>query len=291
MKRDYHIIGACSCWGAQIRACEKGPLDLAEGKVFERLIAQGASIRKIEMVHPSAKASETNIPLAKALPVVHDFNVKLMHRVQSAIREGSFPVVIGGDHTNGVGTWNGMEPPFGLLWIDAHMDAHTPETSPSGAYHGMPIAALLGHGLPELAKLRSEKPVLKPQNLAIIGVRSFEEGEEALLKSLNVRVYFMDEVKSRGLKAILPEAVEHVANGVSRYGVSVDVDAFSLDDAPGVGSPEPGGMPFQEFLPFVSRFSADPRLIGFEIVEFNPDRDVQHKTRELIYHLLKELIL
>jgi arginase len=286
MKRTFHVIGACSCWGAQIRACEKGPKALLDARVFERLKKKGIAIDQIEMLYPKVEAREENIPLSRSLPLVQEFNLSLYHSVRKAVKDNHFPIVIGGDHSIAVGTWNAFEQPLGLIWIDAHMDAHTPATSPSGAYHGMPVAALLGRGLPEMAQLVKKNPVLKPKNLAYIGIRSFEEGEESLLKELGVKVYYMEEVKKRGLKKILPEAIEHVTRGTSHYGVSFDLDAFDVSEAPGVGTPEKGGIRKKELLPLLRLFGKDPRMIGFELVEYNPDRDVDQKTLELAFQVL-----
>lgn len=290
MQRRYHIVGACSCWGAKLRACEKGPEELIDQKVFERLKKKGILIDEVELLYPESQAKERNIPLIDTLPLIRDFNLELYHAVRKAIRNKSFPLVIGGDHSIAVGTWNAFEGPFGLLWIDAHMDAHTPATTPSGAYHGMPVAALLGKGVPEMAELVKKEPVLQPENLAYIGVRSFEVGEEALLKELDVKIYYMDEVKKRGLKTIIPEAIQYITRNVSQYGVSIDLDAFDMEDAPGVGSPEKAGIRKKELLPLLHLFGKDPRLIGLEMVEFNPDLDVDHKTVDLAFEILYEVM-
>ncbi len=290
MKRTFHIIGACSCWGAQVRACEKGPEELVQGRVFERLNKKGIAIDEVEMLYPDKQAREEEIPLSESLPLVRDFNLQLYQAVKKALDNQAFPIVLGGDHSIAIGTWNAFKPPFGLIWIDAHMDAHTETTSPSGAYHGMPVAALLGRGLPEMAELIKKEPVLKPENLVYIGVRSFEEGEAALLKELGVKIYFMEEVKERGLKKILPEAIAHVTRHVSRYGVSLDLDAFDVSEAPGVGSPEEGGIGKKEFLPLLHLFGKDPRFMGFELVEYNPERDQNSKTQELAFEVLYEVM-
>lgn len=290
MKRQYHIIGACSGLGAQIRACEKGPEELVEGKIFEKLKKKGIAIDQIELLYPELQAKDLEIPLKESLPVIRDFNLQLYKAVKVAVDNQSFPVVIGGDHSIAVGTWNAFEGPFGLIWMDAHMDAHTPETSPSGAYHGMPVASLLGHGVKEMAQLVKKHPVLEPENLVYIGIRSFEEGEALLLKKLGVRIYFMDEVKERGLKVIIPEAIEHVTRGVSQYGVSLDLDSFDTSEAPGVGSPEKDGIHKKEMLPLLHLIGKDPRLIGFELVEYNPERDLQHKTMDLAFEILYEVM-
>lgn len=290
MKRHFHVFGACSCWGAQIRACEKGPEALQDAHVFERLKSQGIAIDQVEMLYPEKKAKDHEIPLSESLPLIRDFNLQLYHAVKKTLQKQAFPIVVGGDHSVAVGTWNAFAAPFGLLWIDAHMDAHTPSTSPSGAYHGMPIAALLGHGVPEMAQLVRKEPVLRPENLAFIGIRSYEAGEEALLKKLGVKVYFMEEVKRRGLKEIIPEALQHVTRNVSRFGVSLDLDAFDVTEAPGVGSPEADGVHQKELLPLLHTLGHDPRCMGFELVEYNPERDVQKKTLELAYQVLYEVM-
>jgi arginase len=290
MRRTYQVIGACSCWGAQMRECEQGPRCLVEGRVFERLQHQGVPISRIEMLFPRQRFSEKQISLAESLPLIHAFNLQLAKSVQQAEGQGLFPVVVGGDHTNAVGTWNGIRKPFGLLWIDAHMDAHTMETSPSHAYHGMPVAALLGYGIRELAQLCSPTPVLHPNHLALIGIRSFEAGEDALLKKLNVKVYSMEEVRRRGVQEVLSEAIQHVTQKVHRFGVSLDLDVFSPEEAPGVGSPEPEGMQAKELLPELERIGKDPNLVAFEMVEFNPKKDRAHKTRELAFQILQAIM-
>ncbi len=290
MKRKYHVIGGSSGWGAKIRGCEDGPLDLVEGGVFERLRKLGVSIDDVEMVYPEKRARGGEIPLPLSLPLIKEFNLKLLHKVALTLERKEFPIVIGGDHSMAVATWNSFEEPYGLLWLDAHMDSHTPETTPSGAYHGMPLAALLGHGAKEMTRMMRLHSLLSPKNVALIGVRSFEAEEEALLKQCGVRVYFMEEVRKRGFDQIFPEAIDHVSDGVARYGVSLDLDMFSPEDAPGVGSPAPHGIRAEECLPFFSLLRDNPRWMGFEIMEFNPHLDVDHKTRELVFQILKEAL-
>lgn len=287
---NYHVIGACSCWGAKLRACELGPEDLVTGGVIERLKKKGIAVGEVEMLYPELLARNGEIPLSQSLPLIYKFNLSLQKAVKRAVRRGLFPVVLGGDHSVAVGTWNAFEEPFGLVWIDAHLDSHTSKTTPSGAYHGMPVAALLGYGDPEMAQLVKKESVLKPENVAFIGARSYEKEELAFLKERGVRIYFMEEVKKRGLREIFPEAIAHVLKGVSKFGVSLDLDVFDVEDAPGVGSPEKDGIRKKELLPLLSKLASDPRLIGFELVEFNPKRDVGHKTRELAFEILNEVM-
>jgi hypothetical protein len=159
------------------------------------------------------------------------------------------------------GTWSGaaaaLRPrgALGLLWIDAHMDAHRPHTSPSGNLHGMPLACLLGHGEPALATLAGA-PALAPAHVCLVGVRSYEAEEAQLLEQLGVRVFLMDEVRRRGLPAVLREAHAVVTRGTAGFGVTLDVDAVDPQEAPGVGTPAPGGLRAGSLLAELERLGA-----------------------------------
>jgi len=297
-KRLYRFLGACSGWGAQIRSCELGPQALLEANLFEKLKSDGIQIEEIEMLFPLKMANEEAIPLPQCLPLIHEFNLRLARAATETMERGQFPIAFGGDHSNAVGMWNGVRRallkktslPMGLLWIDAHMDGHIPETTPSGAWHGMPNANLLGYGKTCLSQLLQQQPVVSPENLVLIGVRSFEEGEAALLEKLKVKIYFIEEVKKRGLKVILEEALPRVAANTAGFGVSLDLDVIDPQEAPGVGSPEPGGMSAKELLSVLPMLGKHPNLVGFEMVEYNPERDLNSKTLELVYQILKQIL-
>jgi arginase len=275
----FQLIGACSGWGAQIRSCEQGPQDLLEN--------EGT------LLYPKRKASDSELSFKEALPIIHEFNLRLAKLVEKTVESGSFPIIIEGDHSSAVGTWNGIRKAhkgdLGLLWIDAHMDSHTPETTPSGAWHGMPLAALMGFGLKEMAQLIDVKPVLLPEHVVLIGVRSFEEGEKALLDRLNVKIYYMDEVKRRGFSTVFKEAIEKVSQKTFGFGVSLDIDVVDPEDAPGVGSPEPHGLRGKELLEGLKALK-NPKLVGVEISEYNPARDQSQKTKQLVREILKKVI-
>jgi arginase len=190
--------------------------------------------------------------------------------------------VIGGDHSCAVGTWSGAanalaKGRLGLVWYDAHMDAHTPATSPSGRLHGMPVAMLLGHGPDALTEIARRRPALAPANLCIVGVRSYEEGERALLARLGVRVIYMDEVRARGLAWATGEALAVARNGTAGFGVSIDLDAIDPGEAPGVGSPVARGFAARDLAAALEAVRNLPDLVGIEIAEYNPtlDRDGQ----------------
>lgn len=298
MHKGYRVLGACSCWGAQIRTCERGPEDLRDAHVFERLKKAGIPILDVHMLYSQKMASDGEIPLAEALPLIYEFNLRLAKLVSETLKRNEFPVAVTGDHSSAVGTWNGIhnylvkktDLPLGLIWIDAHVDSHTPETTPSGAWHGMPLASLLGFGAKEMAQLLEKESVLKPENVVLVGVRSFEEGEMKLLKELRVKIYFIEEVRERGLHAVLHEAISRVTNGTCGFGVSLDLDVIDPKDAPGVGSPEEEGVRAEEFLKALPLLRKHPKLVGLEVVEYNPERDVDHKTRELVFQILKGIL-
>jgi arginase len=280
----YRLIGAASGWGAQLKACEEGPDTLLESGLL------GA----FPILYPEKRAKDHRIPLDQTLPLVHHFNLSLAREVKKVLDAGDFPIVLGGDHSIAVGTWNGVYQhskkqhrlPLGLIWIDAHMDAHTPQTTPSGAWHGMPLAGLLGYGDPKMAQLFEKTPVLFPEHLCLIGIRSFEEGEAKLLDELNVRIFFMEEIAQKGMRAVMRAAIDHVKRGTKSFGVSLDLDVMSPEEAPGVGSPESNGIPFRDLLEALKLLPQEDHLVAFELVEYNPERNQHERTAHLCYEIL-----
>jgi arginase len=210
--------------------------------------------------------------------------------------EGDFPLVIGGDHSCAIGTWSGVNAflggtgRLGLLWLDAHMDSHTFKTSPSKAIHGMPLACLLGYGDAKLTHVIYDRPKILPQDVCLIGVRSFESEEAALLQTLGVRIYFMDEIKKRGLQKVFREAVARVSQHTAGYGISLDMDVLDPSEEPGVGSPAPDGLHRMELLAAFKSANADRRLLALEVVEYNPHRDNNYKTAHAVRELCDALL-
>lgn len=277
--------------GAQVIGCRLGPEALLASGIASDLRAGGhgrardvhlgaALVDTHFLAHRDARQDATE---PSKLEAVSAFAPGLAAVTADIVRRGAFPLVLGGDHSTAVGTWSGIADAYkaqhgdagriGLIWIDAHLDSHTPETSESQAPHGMPLAALLGYGAPALTDVRGWRGKVRPENVAVVGVRSFEEGEAALLARLGVRVFGMEEVQARGLDACLEEAVDIAARGTCGYGVSFDVDAIDPQDAMAVGSPEADGIAAHDAIAAMPRFAHDARLIGFELVEYNPERD------------------
>lgn len=280
------IIGAASGWGAQDRRCEAGPDVLRyQYDLASRLQQQGVPISWGMTVRPSSCAGS-------AMAAVRTLCVRLSEVTANKVAKGESFIVLGGDHSCAIGTWSGVSQmkrsagPIGLIWIDAHLDSHLPETSPSGALHGMPLACLLGWGDHRLTSIRDLYPKLLPEYVALIGVRSFEPEEYGLLQRLGVKVFFMDEVRRRGLNKVFQDALEVVQDQTAGFGISIDLDAIDPKDAPAVGSPVPRGIAKEALIAVLSQLDGISGLIGLEIAEYNPALDKEYQTAHLIGELL-----
>lgn len=216
----------------------------------------------------------------------------LANTIKNLVNQDSFFVVFGGDHSCAIGTWSGVydaldnKGELGLIWIDAHMDSHTPETTLTGNIHGMPLATLLGYGHAKLTHVMNANPTLKPENICLIGIRSYEEEEAALLKKLNIRIFFMDEVKERGMPSVMKEALSIVKKNTTCFGVTLDIDAIDPMDAPGTGIVESDGISGKDISIALQMLANEEQMIGFEIAEFDPHRDKNHMTEILIANLV-----
>ncbi len=280
-RRTVVVIGAASGAGAPDPGTAAGP------EALRRLHAlHDTASQRIEwdaILHAPPHAREMPLQAVVAL------GARLAGHVGRVLRAGRFPLVVGGDHSCAIGTWTGVQRalaergPLGLMWIDAHMDSHTFATSPSGRLHGMPLAALLGEGD---AALAGTAPTLRPEHVCLVGVRSFEAGEAALLHRLGVRVFDMAAVRRHGLAVAFDAALAIVRRGTAGFGVSIDLDALDPVDAPGTGSPVPGGLGRVELAAALARLRDDPAFVAMEIVEYDPQRDRDHRTADAVRALV-----
>lgn len=264
------IIGLSCGRGARDQGCAEGPRALLLGGLLDRLGRQSPDIKYVDMI-PEA---------GDAVSVIADLGHRLSRQVATIMDRKRFPIVIGGDHSCAIGTWTGISQALGgpqefrLIWIDAHLDMHIPETSPSGALHGMPLACLLGQGDPRLA---CDPAALDGLRVTVMGVRSCESEEMALARELRVQVITMDDLAGLDLRDALLQAA-----GDGRFGITLDLDAIDPLDAPGVGTPVPGGIRGASLLNALGPLLASPRCIGLEIAEFNPIRDTDNRTAALV---------
>ncbi|VDO74058.1 unnamed protein product [Heligmosomoides polygyrus] len=222
---------------------------------------------------------------------------ELAFHTRNAIENKEDLLVVGGDHSCAMGTWSGVASALrphgdlGLIWVDAHMDAHTPSSTPSGNIHGMPVAHLLGFGDKNLIRLGDRLPKILPHNMCMVGIRSYEDKEQELLDRLGVRIFYIDEVERRGIAEVMQEALYMVTRNTIGFGLSIDIDGFDVTDAPAVGTPADNGIVASEFLRAMLTLDLS-KLVATEIVEFLPVLDDQQKSSEkLIVNLMEAIYL
>ena len=277
-RKILHLIGAEVGEGASDGGCKWGAAALRDQGLAQALAHTGRHVTWGDNV--TAQALQAN----SRLEAIEVFSQQLAHAVEKALSQGHQPLVVGGDHSCAVGTWSAVAQSFravgtlGLIWIDAHLDAHTPETSDSQAPHGMPLAALLGHGSAGMTQLYGWRGKLQAANVVVIGARSYEAPEKALLDGLGVRVMFMEEVLARGFAACFEEARTLVKANTAGWGITFDLDGLDPLDAPGTGTPVDTGIRLADALPVLAGCSHDPDFVAMEVTEYNPLRDFGGRT-------------
>lgn len=266
-------LGIASCLGGPMRTCGCAAERLRDE--FARQPESGIGLQlQWHMLYPEKEGSK---------------ETRLFHLYQKASEftrywtETRHPfLVIGGDHSCALGTWSGVlqglprSSELGLIWLDAHMDAHTFATTPSGNIHGMPVAALLGKADARLKAVYPADRFIQSENLQVIGVRSFESAEYALLKEANVKVVFADQISD--FSQTLLAAIEQLSRTCGTIGISLDLDFIDPEDAPGVETPVPGGISVAALLAAFAAVKGHAKLCGLEISEFNPESDRHTKT-------------
>ena len=281
------IIGAASGIGAQDRACEDGPVAFHHSQAWHELAHRPQLDWGKTLFAPDSDGASIAGRIAELCRNLAD-------EVALALAANEFPVVIGGDHSVAIGTWSGVAraqaAPVGLLWIDAHLDSHTPETSYSGAIHGMPLACLLGRGDKRLLNIGLEGVQLSAAHTVVLGARSYEPEELEFLQHQQVRIIDSEEIDRRGFADCLDEAIAIIAGAPAGFGVTLDLDAIDPRLAPGVGSPEPDGLVIPDVVEAMRRIGGMAGLKALEIVEYNPDRDRHGTTAGLISDLIGELL-
>ncbi len=238
-------------------------------------------------------APDPGDPKARFLVPITAICDRLAEWVESQLVQGCFPLVIGGDHSIGAGTVAGtaehaheIGEAIGMIWIDAHGDMNTPETSPSGNIHGMPVAASLGLGPKMLADIRGFSPKVRPEHTVLIGVRDLDPAEFELVEKVGVRCITTREIDERGMFHCMHEAIERATDGTRGMHVSLDMDALDPSVAPGVGTPVPGGLTFREAHLALEMIADTDKLLSFDVVEVNPMLDAQNLTARIAVGLI-----
>jgi arginase len=275
------VIGATLDLGQGRRGVDMGPSAIRYAGLEERLVGLGYVVRDEGNVETAvAEATALRDERARFLPEIHDTCELIAARVAEATTRGAMPLVLGGDHSVALGTLGGMASvhgPGGVLWIDAHSDINTPETSPSGNVHGMALAAALGLAGPGFESDVWPLPAVDPKRVALVGTRLLDDGERRLLREAGVRVFTMSEVDRIGIERAIRESLDRIA-GAGFVHVSFDMDVLDPDVAPGVGTPVRGGLTYREAHLAMELVAESGSVRSLEIVEVNPILDRENTT-------------
>ncbi|MCC6781981.1 MAG: arginase [Planctomycetes bacterium] len=284
--RKVRIIGVPMDLGADRRGVDMGPSGIRIAGVAEMLRRLGYQVLDVGDVQVPVPESRDKGPArAKYLPEIREACETLRELVRSAMAAGECPIVLGGDHSIAIGTVAGVaehhrarQEHIGLIWVDAHADMNTPETSPTGNVHGMPLAHVLGLGEPSLAQLGGFAPKVAPENVALIGIRDLDDEEKRTVRRSGVNAYTMRDIDERGMSSIIQEAITKASAGTIGFHVSFDLDGMDPSDVPGVGTPVKGGIDWREGNLLLEAIADSRRMLSFEITELNPILDVRNES-------------
>jgi arginase len=274
--------------GAGRRGVDMGPYAIRYGGLEHDLLEMGLRVSDYHNIPVSGpESADVGNPRAKFDDLIEDACCTLRSRVAEIALAGHFPLVLGGDHSIAMGTVAGVldaRGDVGVLWIDAHGDINTPETTPSGNVHGMPVAALLGQaGIG--ANLGWTERCIHPQRLVLFGTRTLDPGERRIIRDLGVRMFTMSEIDHRGLSPCIEEAIRRL-DGPGGIHISFDIDAVDPLEAPGVGTPWPGGLTYREAHLAMELLAETGLVSSMEVVEVNPIADHENRTGRLAAELI-----
>lgn len=288
------LIGVPIDLGAGRRGVDMGPSAIRYASLQNKLKEMGHVIEdKGNIEVPIQEMCKITDPKLKYIDCIIPMGRRVAGAVATSIQGGRFPLVLGGDHSLSVGSIRGAakHKKLGVIWVDAHADFNTPETTPSGNIHGMPLAALCGFGDPRLVSLWDETPpILDPQRVAVIGARDLDLGEKQNLRAAGVMVQSMEQIDRLGMVTALERAIERVSRDVDGIYLSFDMDSLDPRHAPGVGTPVPGGLTFREAHLACEVIAETGKLIGMDMVEVNPILDEQNQTALLAVEFIRSAL-
>ncbi|HXD29870.1 MAG TPA: arginase [Pyrinomonadaceae bacterium] len=287
------LLGVPLSYGADMAGVELGPAVMRMAGLKRRINRLGYDVRDLGDVPVAEAGPAEEHDKLKHLAEISEACQRVFSVVKSALNEGDIPITMGGDHSIAIGSISGVSAhcrerneSLGLIWFDAHADMNTPDTTPSGNIHGMPLGALLGYGTKELTHIGGFAPKLEPQFCAHVGARDVDAGERELIRKLGIRFFTMREIDERGMSACMDEAIAIASRGSAGYAVTFDVDALDPNDAPGSGTLVRGGMTYREAHLAMEKIAEAGGMISLEVVEINTALDVNNKTGELGVELI-----
>jgi arginase len=297
--RAVSVIGVPLDLGAGRRGVDMGPSAFRQAHLHETLRELGYDVEDAGDVPVSIQETQDpGDPHRKYLREIRDTCERLRDRVAELLARGRLPVVLGGDHSIAMGTIAGVskfhrerrQRKVGLIWFDAHGDMNTPETSPSGNIHGMPLAVALGVGEPSLVNLAGAAPMVEGARAAVVGLRDVDPAERETIKQSGIGAFTMRDIDERGMRAVMEEAIKRATSGTAGIHVSFDLDGVDPEHAPGVGTPSPGGISYREAHLAMEMLADTDQVLSAEFVEVNPVLDHRNRTAKLGVGLLASLL-
>jgi len=280
------ILGVPLDLGQERRGVDMGPSAVRAAGLNAALKSLGHQVEDAGNLHVKIPEEQPfGDRKAKYLHEIAEASQEVAHRIYQTLEAGYFPVALGGDHSVAIGTQAGVAKFYrdrgqgiGCLWLDAHADMNTPETSPSGNVHGMPFAATLGHGADSLTQIFGFAPKVQPENCVLIGARDLDGRERRLVKESGVHVFTMRDIDEQGMRAVLEKSLALATADTAGFVVSFDMDVVDPDEAPGVGTPVRGGITYREAHLAMEMIADSKKMLALELVEINPIIDILNRT-------------
>lgn len=288
------IIGVPMDLGAGRRGVDMGPSAIRVARLNHRLESLGYEVKDFgNIVVDQPEATRVGREQARYLAPIAATCRRLARRVGAVVRQGFFPLVLGGDHSIAVGTIAAMsqvtrerEEKLGVIWIDAHADMNVPSTSPSGNIHGMPLAVAIGRGSRQLTHLLGHSPLVEAVHVALVGVRDIDQLERQQVRDSGITAFTMRDIDERGMRSVMKDAIGVASNGTAGIHVSLDMDSVDPDFAPGVGTPVRGGLTYREAHLAMEMLCDAGAVVSMEAVEVNPVLDEANRTAALAVELM-----
>jgi arginase len=290
-RKRVRFIGVPLDLGASRRGVDMGPSAMRIARLADVLRQIGHEV--VDEGNLAVPQREEHATLREQLDAIGAVCSELAMRTANAIRAGDFPLVLGGDHSLAAGSIAGVATAYaerseriGVIWLDAHGDINTPESSLSGNIHGMPVAHLLGDGDDALSRIASRPPAVRAEHLVYIGLRDLDDAERRVIHEKGITAYTMSDIDERGLPAIVHDAVLQASSGTAGIYLSCDADWVDPSEAPGVGTPVHGGATYREAHLVMEMLADTGLVVGMDLVEINPVLDTVNRTAELAVELI-----
>ena len=303
MPQKIRIIGVPMDLGQSRRGVDMGPSALRVAGLQARIKQLGHQVEDIGNIQvKQAEEMSYGEKRAKYLQEISETCQDLAATTEKSLNEGFLPLVLGGDHSIAAGVAAGVADYYrkqkrqiGYLWLDAHGDMNTPESSPSGNVHGMPLATIMGFGATELVDLMGFKPKAEPGNIVVVGARDLDAQERKIVKKSGIHVFTMRDIDERGMREVMADALKYAMDDTAGVAVSLDMDFVDPSDAPGVGTPVRGGVTYREAHLAMEMIADSESMVSLEVVEINPILDEHNRTAllgvELVLSALGQKIL